>query len=101
MKKIGFILILLLLSLTLMACGNDDIIGKWNLDEAEALGIELIMTVTDDQIEVLGEYYDYSISGRMITIENDESTVEAEFSIKGDTLTLGTGDDSQVYSRIE
>ncbi len=88
--------------ISLVACGgNKDLIGKWNLNEAELVGMEIIMTITDDQFEVLGEFYDYEIKGDKIVVENDGSEVEVEFKVEGDTLTFGSGEDIQIYTRVE
>ena len=102
MKKTVSILLLLVMIFTLVACnGNKELVGKWNLNEAELVGMEIIMTITDDQLEVLGEFYDYKVKGDKIVVENDGQEVEVAFEVDGDTLTFGSGDEIQIYTRVE
>jgi len=101
MKRIVSLLLVALIIMSLVACGNDDLYGAWRLDGAEDLGIEILMTITEDHMEILGMPFEYTIKGNKIIIKNEEGDEEITFKVSGDTLTFSAGDEEQTFTRVE
>lgn len=101
MKKSVGLFFLMVVVLTSVACGskNEDLIGNWNLYEAETMGIDIVMVITQDQIGLLDNFYDYTIKDDKIIIVKDGVKTEADFNVDGDTLTFVYGDEKQTYIR--
>ncbi|MBI9013026.1 MAG: hypothetical protein JEZ08_12410 [Clostridiales bacterium] len=101
MKRIVSLLLIVMIIMSFVACGNDDLYGTWRLDGAEDIGIEILMTITEDQMEILGMPFDYSIKGNKIIIKNEEGDEEIGFKVSGEILTFTSGDEVQTFTRVE
>lgn len=110
MKKILALVIALMLTVLLCACGSDSIVGKW------AFGVNTYEFKEDNSLSISingALNYDgtYEINGDKITINVSgmlgEQTEELTYSLKGDTLklegdvTLTNSDMSLEFTRIE
>ena len=101
MKRIVILLLIAMIIMSLVACGNDDLYGTWRLDGAEDLGVEILMTITEDQMEILGMPFDYTLKGNKLIIKNKDGDEEIGYKVSGETLTFTSGDEVQTFTRAE
>ncbi|MEA1975483.1 MAG: hypothetical protein U9N10_08040 [Bacillota bacterium] len=114
MKRIISIVILIVMILSLVACGGNDLIGKWEMvyDKEEEgdfgltvddLGIDLSITFTEDTMEMMGMSFDYKIKNGKIMVKLFGEEEEAmEFDIKGDKMILTSSDgEAQEFIRVK
>jgi len=100
MKKIVVIMLALLLTLTLVACGGASIEGKWNPEGVEGL-TEALMEITDTDMIILGAPIPYTIDGNQIVITGESGEERIDFALDGDKLTFSVEDEVQVFIRVE
>ena len=109
MKRIVSIVIVIVMVLSLVACGGNDLVGKWQMVMSEedmeagaALGIELSITFTEDTMEMMGMTFDYKIKNGQIMVKLFGEEEEAmDFDIKGDKLILTADGEAQEFVRVK
>lgn len=101
MKRIIVLVFVCVLFLSLVACGADDLVGTWVLNDDEALTIKKIV-FDEDTIEFYDVSMTYKVKGKKITVEFMEGkSSEWEFSVKDDILTLTIDGTPLEYIRVE
>lgn len=99
-RVLGIVLIVMLL-LSLVSCGNNDLIGKWRLEGTEELGMELIMEFTEDEMIFFGVGTPYEVKGNSIVVEMDGVKETIDFKVDGDQLTFSAEGEEQIFIRVE
>lgn len=82
MKKVLSLLLVMMLVFSLVACGDDDLIGKW--EDEDGMQYEF----TKDQMKVAGMSVDYSVDGNKMTISFMGEEETGLFKVKGDELYM-------------
>ncbi len=100
MKKFVSILLVMVLMLSLMACSNDSIIGKWNPEGVEDLE-EALMEITETEMIILGAAIPYTLDGSKIIIETDGDDEVIDYKIEGDKLIFSADEETQVFIRFK
>lgn len=101
MKRLISIVMILVIALSLVACGDNELVGKWLLDGSEEIGMEIIMEFTEDEMIFFGVGTPYEIKGNQIVITFDGEEEFAEFEVKGDTLTFSADGEEQTFTRVK
>lgn len=101
MKRILSLVVLFALVLSLVACGGDDLVGKWEVKDDMGLGITMVLEFTKDQIDMFGMKVDYKVKGNTIIVEAEGEEGEMEYKIDGDTLTLTVEGESMELTRVK
>ncbi len=101
MKKVISLVLILVLVLSMVACGSKELVGKWEVADDMGLGISMVLEFTEDQIDMFGMKVDYKVKGNTIIVEAEGEEGEMEYKIDGDTLTLTVDGESMELKRVD
>jgi uncharacterized lipoprotein YehR (DUF1307 family) len=105
MKRILSIVIIVVIILSLVGCGGNDLLGTWKMDMSEEtpdLGIDLTIAFTEDKMEIMGMEFEYEVKGDKILVDMfGEGEEEMQFKVNGDKLTLTTDGEEQILNRVK
>lgn len=103
MKKLLVVLLVLVMAVSLIACGNNQsIIGKWNPEGVAVEDFtEALMEITDTDLIILGASIPYEMKGDTLVIQGQSGEEVINFTLEGDTLTFSAGEETQVFIRVK
>lgn len=101
MRRILSLLLVLVLVLSFVSCGKDDIIGVWEAKDTADLGMSITVEFTEDKMEMMGISMDYELDGDTIILNFMGEETEMEYKVKGDTLTLTVDGDAQEFVKVK
>lgn len=105
MKKTAiFLVAVMMISLVLASCGNssDELTGVWK--EKEGDGILFFAEKNagySSKVDYLSESFEYEAKDGLLTFTSNESTVETEYTVESNVLTIKTADSEYKYLRVE
>ena len=124
-KRIAAALLVLIMALTLTACGKPDLEGKWvatggslidglltelEITSMEEVGLEFTYEFFNDgvlktSVSVLGstEYAEgiWKVDGNTLTVEFEDGPNDFEFDLSGDKLTITTDGYDIVFKKAD
>lgn len=104
MKKLFVFFIIGILIISLIGCSKNELIGTWEMEDieaAEAFGIELTITFTETNMEMLGISFEYEIDGDEVVVDMYGSEEKMQYKINGNKLILTNDDEEQVFIKVE
>lgn len=104
MKRVLSLILIMMLVLALVACGGDDLIGKWeakDVKDMEDIGLSLTVEFTENQMKMMGIDLDYEVKGDNIILNFMGQEQEIAYKVSGDTLTLTVDGVSQEFKRVD
>lgn len=103
MKKIIVLLMLITLVISITACSSSGLVGTWeveNSEELEALGLDLSITFTEDEMTMVGVTFPYTTDKDQLIINMMGQEDIIGFKVSGDELTLTLDGQEQVFNRV-
>ena len=103
MKKVIVLLTIIVLVLSLVACGANGLVGVWEVEgneELEALNLDLSITFTKDEMTMMEVTFPYTTDKDQLIIDMMGQEEIIVFKVDGNKLTLTLDGQDQVFNRV-